>query len=154
MELQEEIEETLEELDMSAHVEIEMRDEGLVIILKQRNPPVFFDTADARVKEQAYPILDQIGMLIAALPNNISVEGHTDIRPINTPQFPSNWELSTMRATNVLRYLQAASGISPGRFSIAGYGPYRPIAPNDSELGMSKNRRVEIVIRRMAEQSL
>ena len=80
MELQEEIEETLEELDMSAHVEIEMRDEGLVIILKQRNPPVFFDTADARVKEQAYPILDQIGMLIAALPNKISVEG--EITPI------------------------------------------------------------------------
>ncbi len=146
MELEEEIEETLEEMGMSAHVDVEMRGKGLVIILKQQNPPVFFDTADARVKEQAYPILDQIGKLVAALPNNISVEGHTDIRPISTPQFPSNWELSTMRATNVLRYLQKTAEIPPGRFSAAGYGPYRPIAPNDTEVGMSKNRRVEIVI--------
>ncbi|MFC1715136.1 flagellar motor protein MotB [Candidatus Poribacteria bacterium] len=146
VDLEEEIKETLEGLGMSDHVDVEMRDKGLVIILKQQNPPVFFDTADARIKKQAYPILDQIGKLIAVLPNYISVEGHTDIRPINTPQFPSNWELSTMRATNVLRYLQIASAISPGKFSAAGYGPYRPIAPNDTEVGMSKNRRVEIVV--------
>lgn len=149
--LEKEIEEVLEELDMSSHVEVEMREEGLVIILNQRNPPVFFDTADARVKEQAYPILNQIGKLMAPLPNNIRVEGHTDVRPINTTQFPSNWELSAMRATKVLRYLQASAKISPGRFSAVGYGPYRPIALNDTELGMSKNRRVEIVILRMGD---
>jgi len=141
----------MEEHKMSDHVETEIRKEGMVIILKQRDPPVFFDTADARIREEAYPILDQIGGLIKDLPNDVRVEGHTDIRPISTPHFPSNWELSAMRATNVLRYLHEVSGIAPERLSAVGYGSYRPIAPNDTELGMSKNRRVEIIILRVEE---
>jgi len=146
-----EIEGTLEEQDMSSQVGVEIRAEGLVIILNQQNQPVLFDTADARVRDEAHPILNQIGDFIKDLPNNIRVEGHTDSRPINTPRFPSNWELSTMRATNVLRYLHAKTGISPDRLSAAGYGPYRHVAPNNTRFGMSKNRRVEIVILRMKE---
>ncbi len=152
IDLKSEIEGILGKKRMSSHVDLDITAEGLVIILKQQDPPVFFDAADARVKEQAYPILDQIGTLIAPLPNNISIAGHTDSRPISTPQFPSNWELSTMRATNVLRRLQKTARILPDRFSVAGYGPYKPIASNDTQLGMSKNRRVEIIIRRTLEE--
>jgi len=130
---------------MSEYVETEIRTEGLILILKQKEPPVFFGTADARVKEEAYLILDQIGHLIANLPNDIRIEGHTDNRPISTPQFPSNWELSITRAINVLRHLHSM-GISPDRLSAAGYGSYKPIASNETDLGMSKNRRVEIAI--------
>lgn len=135
----------IKDQDMSENLETKIGKKGLVITLKQSNPPVFFDTADARIKEEAYPVLDQIAKFIKNLPNGIQIEGHTDIRPISTYQFPSNWELSTMRATNVLRYL-ADKDIQPDRLSAAGYGPYKPIASNDDELGMSENRRVEIVI--------
>lgn len=130
---------------MSEYVETEIRTEGLILILRQKEPPVFFDTGDARIKEEAYPILDPIGHLIRDLPNDIRIEGHTDIRPISTPQFPSNWELSITRAINVLRHLHSM-GISPDRLSAAGYGSHKPIASNKTDLGMSKNRRVEIAI--------
>ncbi len=146
VELESKISDYIERQKLSDHVETKMTKEGLVITLKQKEDSVFFDSADARIKESAYPILNEIGKLISNLPNDIRIEGHTDIRPINTPQFPSNWELSTMRATNVLKYLSYRLNIAPQRFSAVGYGPYRPIAGNDTEAGMAKNRRVEIII--------
>jgi chemotaxis protein MotB len=145
LDLKSQFDKQIKKQGMSEYVETEIRTEGLVLILRQKEPPVFFDTADARVKEEAYPILDQIGHLIVNLPNDIRIEGHTDIRPISTPQFPSNWELSITRAINVLRHLHNM-GIPPDRLSAAGYGSYKPIASNETELGMSKNRRVEIAI--------
>lgn len=146
IELESKISEYIERQKLSDHVETKMTKEGLVITLNQKEKSVFFDSADAKIKEEAYPILNEIGKLISNLPNNVRIEGHTDIRPINTAQFPSNWELSTMRATNVLRYLSSNSNIASKRFSAAGYGPYRPIAPNDTQANMAKNRRVEIII--------
>jgi len=146
------VDEFLEENEMLGSVETEIRESGLVITLKDMGSPVFFGSADARIKEESYPILNKIGELIKGLPNDVRVEGHTDSRPINTPQFPSNWELSITRATNVLRYLQAKVKIPPVRLSAVGYGPYRPIAPNNTVEGMSKNRRVEIVIIRGREK--
>ena len=146
MELKAEIEGSIAENGMSEYVETEIRKDGLFITLIQKDPAVFFDTGDAKIKEEAYSILNEIGRIIKELPNDIRIEGHTDNRPINTSQFPSNWELSTVRATNVLRYLNKIVGIAPDRLSAAGYGFYRPIASNDTYVGMSKNRRVEIVI--------
>lgn len=151
LKLKEELDKKIKENKMTEHVETVIRKSGLAIILKQRESSIFFDTADAQIKKEAYPILNMIGQVIKGLPNNIRIEGHTDIRPISTPQFPSNWELSTMRATNVLRYLLSTTGIGPDRLSAAGYGPHRPIAHNDTEDGMSKNRRVEIIILRTGD---
>ena len=150
-EMKNEIEEALEELNMSSHVEMEIRKEGLVIILNQRDPSVFFDTADDHIKEKAYPILDQIGKFMKSLPNNARIEGHTDSRPIETLQFPSNWHLAFARAYSVMVYLQTVTEMLPNRFSAVSYGPERPVAPNSTDLGMSRNRRVEIVILRMEE---
>ncbi|MBD3182248.1 OmpA family protein [Candidatus Poribacteria bacterium] len=146
MELKAQVEQRIKSLDMSEHVETEIGKAGLIITLTQRQGYVFFDTAEAVIKEAAFPILEQIALIIRKLPNDVRIEGHTDIRPISTPQFPSNWELSTMRASNVLRFLQGKSGVNPNRFSCVGYGPYRPIASNDTEENMARNRRVEIVI--------
>ena len=145
LDLKSQFDKQIKKYGMSEHVETEIRTEGLILILKQKEPPVFFDTADAYVKEEAYPILDQIGQMIRDLPNEIRIEGHTDNRPISTSQFPSNWELSITRAINVLRHLHSM-GITPDRLSAAGYGSYKPIASNETVLGMSKNRRVEIAI--------
>lgn len=151
LDLKNTVDEYIEENDMADSMETEIRESGLVITLKQMESPLFFDTADARIKEESYPILGKIGELIKGLPNDIRVEGHTDNRPINTPQFPSNWELSIMRATNVLRHLQTKAKIAATRLSAVGYGPYRPIVSNDTVNGMSRNRRVEIVIIRGRE---
>jgi len=143
--LKSKIDEFAKKQEMSEHVETKMGPKGLIITLKQGNPSVFFDTADAKIRTEAYPILNQIAKVVKNISNRIQIEGHTDIRPISTSQFPSNWELSTMRATNVLRYMSSMD-IQPERLSAAGYGPYRPIADNDTQLGMSRNRRVEIII--------
>ena len=73
----------------------------------------------------------------------IQVEGHTDKRPINTLQFPSNWELSTARANSVLKLLLDL-GFSPNRLSAAGYGEFYPIAQGDSFESLQQNRRIEL----------
>jgi len=151
MEIKGKIDEYIEEHNLAGELETSIGSEGLHIRLKQQEPSLYFDSAEARIREDAYPILDQIGVFIKSLPNNIRIEGHTDIRPIHTARFPSNWELSTMRATNILKYLNEYAGIAPERLSAAGYGPHKPIASNNTESGMSKNRRVEIIILRKPE---
>ena len=72
-------------------------------------------------------------------------QGHTDSRPISTSRFPSNWELSTSRATAVLRFL-AGTGIDPGRLSAMGYGDTHPVGDNATAEGQARNRRVEIIV--------
>lgn len=81
----------------------------------------------------------------ADLPWVLQVDGHTDRRPISTPLFPSNWELSTGRATSVVKFL-ASRGIAPERLSAAGFGEFQPIDQRDDEIGWRRNRRIEIKI--------
>jgi chemotaxis protein MotB len=73
------------------------------------------------------------------------VEGHTDNLPIETVEFKSNWELSAARAANFVRYLED-KGADPQRLAVIGYGPHRPLAPNDSDENRSLNRRIEILL--------
>ncbi len=78
--------------------------------------------------------------------NHVRIEGHTDNVPINTAEFSSNWELSTRRATEVVRHLIEKYGFQPGRISASGYAEYRPVAPNDTEQNRALNRRIEIIL--------
>ena len=122
---------------------------GLVIrLLTDR---VLFDTGEARLKPAAVPLVTTIARLLAGggVANPVRVEGNTDDVPIATPEFPSNWELSTARADAVLQVL-LAHGVSPGRLSVAGYGAERPLASNASAAGRARNRRVELVVLRRA----
>ena len=92
------------------------------------------------------PVLDEIVRLLDTYPRyRISVQGHTDDSPISTDRFPSNWELSSARATAVLRYF-IDKNINPKRLTATGYADIFPIASNDSELGQATNRRVEFVL--------
>ncbi len=95
-----------------------------------------------------FPVLDALAESLQEIDNHIRIEGHTCNLPINTPRFPSNWELSAARAIAVLRYFIEKKGISPQRLIAVGYGEYQPLVPNDSEENRRKNRRVEIVILR------
>jgi chemotaxis protein MotB len=116
---------------------------GLVVSLKEAG---FFDSGSAVIKPAGYQLLNTILEAMTQYSNPLRVEGHTDNIPINTPLFPSNWELSVSRATNVLRYLQKSYDVEPGKLSATGYGEFRPTADNSNPDNRAKNRRVDIVL--------
>ncbi|OGQ95670.1 MAG: flagellar basal body stator protein MotB [Deltaproteobacteria bacterium RIFOXYD12_FULL_57_12] len=116
---------------------------GLVISLKEAG---FFDSGSAAVRPESLPLLDNIATAIANYSNAIRIEGHTDNVPIKTSVFPSNWELSTARATSIVRYLIETRTFPPDKLSAIGYGEYRPIDDNSSAEGRQKNRRVDVVM--------
>jgi chemotaxis protein MotB len=119
---------------------------GIVIRLQD---DFLFDTGTATLLPGAAPVITKVAGLLEHLTGFVvSVEGFTDSQPIATPQFPSNWELSSARALSVLHALVAA-GVDPSMLSATGYGEYRPVAPNATEGGRAQNRRVEIVVRRV-----
>jgi len=111
---------------------------------------VLFESGKAQLTPLGLDIMKQVGEVLATLPNkNIQVEGHTDNNPIYgrlQQQYPTNWELSTARATTVLRFLIEQTGMNPKDFSATGYADTRPAVSNDSEEGQAQNRRVEIVL--------
>jgi len=106
---------------------------------------VLFALGKAEVLPEAIPFLKKICAIINKTSGDIRIEGHTDDLPIHTQRYPSNWELSTARAVNCLRYFVEKGKISPQRVSAAGFGEFQPIAPNDNHENRARNRRVEIV---------
>lgn len=110
---------------------------------------ILFDSGSADIKKEGKKVLDRVVEILKNVKDRqINIEGHTDNVPISprlAQKFPTNWELSTARATNVVRYLQE-KGIDPALLSATGYAEYRPVAPNDTEEGRAKNRRIEIVL--------
>lgn len=138
-----ELQQFIQQEGLEGQVTLRTEDRGLVVSMADA---VLFPSGSAELTPGARTILQQVGRALARLPNYLRVEGHTDNLPINTPAFPSNWELSTARATNVVRVLVAEAGIKPERLSATGYGEYRPVAPNDNEVDRSRNRRVDIVV--------
>ncbi|MEW9093617.1 MAG: flagellar motor protein MotB [Clostridiaceae bacterium] len=129
--------------DLQGSVTIKNDSSGVIIELKDS---VLFETGRAEIKEDSIQILEKLNKLIASFPNSVIVEGHTDNIPIKNYKYDSNWELSTARAVNVLRYFVEVKKQDPNRFTAAGYGEYKPISPNDTEEHRAKNRRVNIVI--------
>jgi chemotaxis protein MotB len=117
---------------------------GLVVTII--TDQVLFAESSADLQPLGIEILELVAEVLRASPNNISIEGHTDSRPISSGRYPSNWELSTARATSVLRRLTENIGFDPTRLSAAGYADTRPLAPNDTPEGAARNRRVEVVV--------
>jgi len=120
--------------------------EGLVVTFSEK---YMFDSGKADIYPGAKEVIKNIAALLVDEPNRIAIEGHTDNTPINTPEFPSNWELSTKRATNVLKYLLEELKFDPKRLTAAGYGEWHPVAPNDTPENKAKNRRVDLIVRRL-----
>jgi chemotaxis protein MotB len=106
---------------------------------------VLFAEGSTTLTPLGHTVLDGIARMLAQNDYPVSVEGHTDNVPIQTAQFPSNWELSSFRATNVARYF-IQRGIAERRLSAVGYADTRPIADNSSAAGRARNRRVSLVI--------
>jgi len=141
--VQAEIEQVLREVGMEDAVVTQIEERGLVVRFTER---ALFDSGRADIRPDARLVLERIAGVIGQIPNHVRVEGHTDNRPINTYRFPTNWELSTARATAVIRHFIEVHGLDPLRLSAAGYGEYRPIADNATPEGRQLNRRVDIVI--------
>ncbi|MGI8726025.1 MAG: peptidoglycan -binding protein [Methyloceanibacter sp.] len=112
---------------------------------------VLFDSGAAELRSEAQPQLEKLASALKELETKIPadiawvmrVDGHTDINPIATPEFPSNWELSSARAISVVRYL-IQQGVKPERLVAAGFGEFQPIAAGDSDDALRKNRRIEL----------
>lgn len=115
-------------------------------LLVRLNAQVLFESGSAEILEEGKKTLDELGKSLVPLENEIMVLGHTDTVPINTPLFPSNWELSTKRATNVVLYLTNSLGLDPSNFTASGNGEFKPIADNNTAEGRKKNRRIELMI--------
>lgn len=116
-------------------------------VLNVRLPSnLLFSSGSADLASAASTVLDKMSNIIERSGQNVRIEGHTDNVPVRSGRFASNWDLSTARATRVLLYLQQVGSIPPGRLSAAGYGEFRPLAPNDTPEGRAANRRVEFVI--------
>ncbi len=126
-----------------AQVRVALTTRGLVITID--SDIVLFEPGSATIRPEGQQVLDRISRQLVVLPNHITVEGHTDDVPISGT-FPSNWELSTARASSVLRSLIALHGLDPSHGTASGFADQKPVAPNDTAKGRAKNRRVEIVI--------
>ncbi len=138
----EELREAIAEQQLDGRVDATI-EEGRGVILRISGE-VLYGPGAAYLREEALPILERVSDLIAGRTYRIVVEGHTDDLPINTVEFPSNWELSTARAISAMRYL-VALGVEPARVGVAGYADFRPLEPNDTPEHRAVNRRVEFV---------
>ncbi len=115
---------------------------------------ILFDLGKAEISSEGRRFLNKLASFFARTEQSIRIEGHTDNLPIHTSQYPSNWELSTARAVNVLRYFLEQGGISLNRLSAVGFGEFHPIVSNDTPQHRAKNRRVEIVLTRKKTDGL
>ena len=114
-------------------------------VMVEINASVLFSPGDASLGPAATKALRAVAEILASTDFPVTVEGHTDTTPISTIQFPSNWELSVVRASSVIR-LFVDSGVPPQRLTATGYGEQRPVAGNDTPEGRARNRRVTILI--------
>ncbi len=117
--------------------------DGLVISLREVG---FFESGSAQMKSASLGAFDRIADLLRKPEYRLRIEGHTDNSPIHTAQFPSNWELSTSRATEIVRLLIVRDGFASTRLSAGGFAEYHPIATNRTAEGRAINRRVDIII--------
>lgn len=135
--------EIIDKNSLTEVIKIREEDRGIVL---QVDESILFDPGKAEIKESSIDILNTISKIIEETDNDIVAEGHTDNVPINTAKYKSNWELSTARAMNIVKYFIENKNINPVRLSVKGYGEYNPIAPNDTPENRSKNRRVDILV--------
>lgn len=141
-ELAEQVERAMEELIGRNLVTVTRKPLWLEVEIKT---DILFPSGSAEIETQAISILQNIAAILAPVQSPIRVEGHTDDRPINTMQFPSNWELSGARASRIVRLFESL-GIDPARMSVAGMGEHRPVADNLTVEGRNRNRRVTLLI--------
>ncbi len=143
-ELFEQLEERLAAIGATGFVELERSPRGVIV---RMDSTVLYQSGSAQIVPDGVTILESLGPVLLSVENHIAVEGHTDSVPTNGGGgFPTNWELSSMRAVSVLRYMNEFMDIPDFRLSAAGFADTQPKASNDDEQGRAQNRRVELVV--------
>jgi chemotaxis protein MotB len=122
-------------------ITVERNSQNIILTFPEQ---IIFDSGQAQLKPTIQPVLEKVAIFILDHSSlAVEIHGHTDNRPINNRQYPSNWELSADRANQVAKTL-VKLGIDPTKLSIKGFGEYHPLVTNDSDVNRLKNRRVEI----------
>ena len=136
------LEELAYEFNLEKEINLVLTREGLVMRMSEH---MLFGLGSADIAPEALPLLQKVGAIISKTAYLIRIEGHTDNLPIHTERYPSNWELSTARAVNVLRYFIKNHNIDPQRLAAEGFSEFHPVVANDTAQNREKNRRVEII---------
>lgn len=143
------MEELIKKMGLEDLVQMEYTGDGVIV---RMGDDLLFDSGEAGIKKQAYPVLNVVINTFLGKFSQIYVEGHTDNVPISSKKFPSNWELSAARALNVVKYLNSVGKIKANQLAAVGHGEHRPLVPNTSAANRAKNRRVEVYFK-LDEQS-
>ncbi|MBD3390412.1 MAG: OmpA family protein [Chitinivibrionales bacterium] len=140
-----ELREQMKQEDKDEAVKVKVTDNGIAIKIAD---PVMFAVGKAALQPDFIAVLrDLRDIVLNRMPDaEIRVEGHTDDTPINTREYPSNWELSAARALSVVKFMKNDLGVDPARLSAVGYGEHRPLVPNTTPENRQKNRRIEIYV--------
>jgi len=141
--LRQELEDALAPEIRRNEVAVTIGPDGLIVSLREIG---FFDSGSAQIRASSQTAFGRIAWLLAERPYRLRIEGHTDNKPIHNAEFRDNWDLSTARATELVRLLMLKYKFAPERLSAAGYAEHHPVADNDSEESRAQNRRVDIVI--------
>ena len=143
-EVAERITEVVNESNLGEQIDVNFTSEYITLSLKGA---FLFDSGKAAIKEEAYPALDRVGVILERYAGGvIEIEGHTDNVPMHNAQFANNNELSSARALSVFDYLVDHTALDPAMIKHSGRGEYVPVADNGTDAGRAKNRRVEIRI--------
>lgn len=149
-EFYDEIQSIIIQKKLGKHVQINQEGKRIIIIVKGA---MLFDSGGSDLIPKSIPIFESIYDVFNEYSDySINIKGHTDDKPIKTVRFPSNWELSAVRATTVLRFF-IEEGIQPSRMSASGYADLIPLYPNDSDENRRKNRRVEFVLEKLPSKT-
>jgi chemotaxis protein MotB len=124
-------------------VAVQTRKEGVIVSLREVG---FFDSGSATLRPSAMNAVDRLAGVVVPRGENLRIEGHTDNVPIHNARFPSNWELSTARATELVELFIYRYHVMPARLSAAGYAEFHPMDNNATPEGRARNRRIDIVI--------
>jgi chemotaxis protein MotB len=144
--LQQQLDKYIAQNGLSSQLDTQLNQSELLITIRDN---ALFPSGSANIKQESQKLASAIGQMLQEYPDyEILVTGHTDTQPINTTEFPSNWELSSKRAINFMKILLENKAFDPKQFSATGYGEFRPVSNNSSELGRAANRRVEVSILR------
>lgn len=143
--IMQEVQQAIAENNLSRIVEAESSERGVIVRVKGG---ALFKPGSDSLLPVSFVFLDEVIRITEEFPYELSIEGHTDDEPINSPRFPTNWHLAAARSIAVLRYMIDAGEVDPSRISAGGYGSTRPLVPNDSPENRAINRRVEFVYKR------
>lgn len=141
--IQEELQKALAPEIQERFVDVQMRKEGVIVSLREMG---FYDSGSSTMKPSAMNAVDRLAAVVAPRSENLRIEGHTDNVPIHTAHFPSNWELSTARATELVKLFIFRYHVMPARLSAAGFAEFHPADNNATPEGRARNRRIDIVI--------